>query len=79
MSSPTTASAQKTSTNKPTQRWPNWIREPLLHFVALGGLLFAVDHFLIARSDDPRTIVVGAEVDKEARETFKSARGRDPD
>ena len=57
---------------------PNWLREPLLHFIVLGALLFAVDHFLVARSDDPRTIVVGAEVDSEARKLFKASRGVDP-
>jgi hypothetical protein len=55
-----------------------WLREPLLHFVVLGGLLFAVDHFLIGRADDPHTIVVGADVDSEAKETFVAARGREP-
>lgn len=58
---------------------PGWLREPLLHFVLLGGALFVVDHRLVARADDPRTIVVGADVDNEARETFKAARGREPD
>jgi hypothetical protein len=58
---------------------PGWLREPLVHFVVLGGLLFAADHFLADRADDPRTIVVGADVDREARETFKAARGREPD
>jgi hypothetical protein len=57
---------------------PSWLREPLLHFVALGGLLFALDRFLIGRADDPHTIVVGADVDREAIETFKAARGHDP-
>jgi hypothetical protein len=56
----------------------SWMREPLLHFVVLGGLLFALDHFLVGRADDPHTIVVGAEVDREASETFKAARGRAP-
>jgi len=56
-----------------------WLREPLLHFVVLGGLLFAVDHALVSRSDDPRTIVVGAEVDSQARQLFKASRGREPD
>ena len=55
-----------------------WLREPLLHFVLAGGLLFAVDHFLFTRADDPHTIVVGADVDREAIETFKAARGHDP-
>jgi hypothetical protein len=57
---------------------PGWLREPLLHFVVLGGLLFALDHALIGKADDPYTIVVGADVDSEAKETFKAARGRDP-
>jgi len=57
---------------------PNWLREPLLHFVLLGGLLFAADHFIAGRADDPRTIVVGAEVDAEARQLFKASRGREP-
>jgi PPIC-type PPIASE domain len=56
-----------------------WLREPLLHFLVLGALLFGVDHFLVARADDPRTIVVGPEVDAEARQVFRSARGREPD
>ena len=59
-------------------RLPGWLREPLLHFVVLGGALFAVDHFVVGDADDPRTIVVGADVDSEARETFKAARGREP-
>jgi len=57
---------------------PGWLREPLLHFVVLGGVLFGVDHFSAAGSDDAHAIVVGADVDREARETFKSARGREP-
>ncbi len=56
----------------------NWLREPLLHFIVLGGLLFAIDRLLVARADDPRVIVVGRDVDREAIETFKAARGRTP-
>lgn len=56
----------------------SWWREPLLHFVVLGGLLFAGDHWLVGQDDDPRTIVVGAAVDGEAVETFEAARGRKP-
>ena len=55
-----------------------WMREPLLHFLVLGGLLFGVDHFIAGRADDPRTIVVDAAVDSEARQVFKAARGREP-
>lgn len=61
-----------------TSSWPAWLREPLLHFIVLGGLLFAIDHHFISQADDPRTIVMGAEVDKEARDVFKASRGRDP-
>jgi hypothetical protein len=59
-------------------RGPGWLREPLLHFVLLGGLLFALDHCLVARRDDPRTIVVSVAADREAIETFKAARGHEP-
>lgn len=58
--------------------WPNWLREPLLHFLLLGGLLFAIDHFINGQVDDPRTIVVDATVDNQARQVFKAARGREP-
>jgi hypothetical protein len=63
----------------PRRSAPPWLREPLLHFVLLGGGLFAVDHFLISATDDPRTIVIDAAVDEEARQTFEDARGREPD
>jgi hypothetical protein len=54
-----------------------WLREPLMHFIVLGLLLFTVDHFLFTRADDPHTIVVGAEVDREAQQVFKASRGRE--
>ena len=44
----------------------------------LGALLFAADHFLLVRAGDPRRIVVGADVDKEARDVFKASAGREP-
>jgi len=66
------------STSSAARPWPAWLREPLLHFLVIGATLFAVDHVLVTRSDDPRTIVLGPAVDREARETFRAARGRDP-
>ena len=57
---------------------PRLLHEPLLHFILLGGLLFALDAALFTRADDPHTIVMGADVDTEARELFKGSRGRDP-
>lgn len=62
----------------PVRRWPAWLREPLLHFLLLGGVLFAIDHVVAARADDPRTIVLTAAVDREAREVFAASRGREP-
>jgi len=56
----------------------SWLSEPLLHFVVLGGLLFALDHFLVTRADDPRTIVVSADVNKELVDIFAGARNRPP-
>lgn len=56
----------------------SFLREPLLHFVVLGGVLFAADHFLVGRADDPHTIVVGPEVDREAIDTFATTRGHEP-
>jgi hypothetical protein len=58
--------------------WPSWLREPLLHFLVLGGLVFGLDQLLIGRAADPYRIVVGSEVDSEAIETFEAARGRLP-
>jgi hypothetical protein len=57
---------------------PAWMHEPLLHFIVLGGLLFAIDHVVAGRREDPRTIVVGAQVDSEAIEQFHEVRGREP-
>ena len=55
------------------------LREPLLHFVFLGTVLFVADYVLVGRSDDPNTIIVGADVSNEAKKLFEAARGRAPD
>jgi len=57
---------------------PSWMREPLLHFAVLGGVLFGVDHALARRAGDPHTITIGADVDKQAIDVFRQARGRAP-
>jgi len=62
----------------PLRRWPGWLREPLLHFVVIGALLFAADRVLVTRADDPRTIRVDAAVDREAVQVFEASRGRAP-
>lgn len=62
-----------------TDRRPrSWLSEPLVHFVVLGGLLFALDHLLVTRADDPHTIVVSADVDKELADIFAESRSRPP-
>lgn len=76
-----TQASQATEPAAPAQRPAprrSWLREPLLHFILLGGLLFALDHFVAAKTDDAHSIVVGADVDLEATQTFKAARGREP-
>lgn len=55
-----------------------WAREPLLHFVLIGAVLFGLDYFIAGQADDPRTIVIDAAVDAEARQTFQTSRGREP-
>lgn len=55
-----------------------WLREPLLHFLLIGAVLFAVDTWVASRTADPRVITIDAAVDREAINVFKSARGRDP-
>jgi PPIC-type PPIASE domain len=59
-------------------RMPAWLREPLLHFLILGALLFMIDHFIAGHADNPHTIVMDASVDNEAKQTFKASRGREP-
>jgi hypothetical protein len=77
-------SVQATATDRPKAlpsnmpRLPAWMREPLLHFVLLGGALFAADHVIAGRDGDPHVIVVDEKVDAEARQIFGSARGRQP-
>ena len=57
---------------------PSWLREPLLHFVLLGGLIFGIDHVIAARKPNAQVIVISPEIEKEARSIFRSAQGREP-
>jgi len=59
-------------------RWPGWLREPLLHFTLIGAVIFAVDHFVVAKKDDPSTIVVNKAVTEEARNLFRNSSQREP-
>lgn len=53
-------------------------REPLLHFLLLGLLIFGVDHVVNARRDDPQTITIAPAVEKEARDIFTAGMKREP-
>jgi hypothetical protein len=77
MSSHTAAESAPTL-DAPARGAPAWLREPLLHFLLIGTLIFAVDRHFVVQADDPLAIVVGAEVEREARETFRAARGEEP-
>jgi hypothetical protein len=78
MSTPSSTFAFDNAGSSRIARLPGWAGEPLLHFVVLGALLFAIDHIFISQVEDPRTIIVGADVDAEAARVFKAARGQDP-
>ena len=75
---PPSAASGLASPARSAPAWRAWLREPLLHFLVLGGVLFALDHALVARTDDRHVIVMDATVDAEARQLFKTSRGRDP-
>lgn len=73
-----TAATDTTETPGRRGRLTHWLREPLLHFVLLGGLLFGLDHAINGRAGDPRLIEIDAAVDREAIEVFRNARGQAP-
>src|SRR5262245_48492038 len=75
---PTTHTHASATSPRGGMKLPPWAREPLVHFIVLGAVLFAVDHFVAGQADDPNTIRVDASVDQHARDVFKQARGRDP-
>jgi hypothetical protein len=67
--------SQSSSLARPVGRW---LREPLLHFLVIGAVLFGADHVTNGPADDNRAIVVDAAVDNEALKVFQEARGRAP-
>src|SRR5688500_11935385 len=73
-----TSTVRSSDTAAVRGRFSEWLREPLLHFIVLGALLFGVDHFIAGQSDDPHTIVLDATVDNEAKQIFEASRGRAP-
>lgn len=55
-----------------------WLREPLLHFLAIGALLFALDAWVTRDDVDPQQITIDAAIDRQAIDVFVKARGRPP-
>lgn len=54
------------------------MREPLVHFVIFGGLIFGVDHAILAVRGNPQDIVVPKAAYEEARGMFVSSMKREP-
>ncbi len=54
-------------------------REPLVHFLVFGALIFAADHILLTVRGNPQDIVITKEAYQEARETFVAGMKREPD
>lgn len=57
---------------------PDWIREPLLHFLLIGAALFGIDRVVNRDADAANEIVISAEVTREAHDLFKARRGHEP-
>lgn len=55
------------------------LREPLLHFVLLGALIFGVDRWVNAGEADAQLIHVTADVQQEARQIFEAGMKRPPE
>jgi hypothetical protein len=62
----------------PSKGFQRWLREPLLHFLVIGAVVFALDAWVAGGLGDPRVITVDAAVDRQAIEVFNQARGRGP-
>lgn len=56
-----------------------WTREPLLHFILIGAVLFGLDTLIAGGADDPLLIELTAEQDGEIKRVFTASRGREPD
>lgn len=54
------------------------LREPLLHFIVLGLLVFAADKAVLAVRGDPQEIVITQSVTNEARQVFMDSMKRQP-
>lgn len=69
---------EKHASRKPSNLVARLAREPLLHFLVLGALVFGADQLILAGRGDPDVITVNALVDEEARGVFRASMNRDP-
>jgi hypothetical protein len=60
------------------KRLAGWLREPLVHFLIAGALLFAVDGYIASRTDNPNVITLSTDTDAELHKLFSDDRGREP-
>lgn len=67
-----------TVTNTEPPLYRRLLTEPLVHFLLLGALLFALDSVLLKRRGDPRRIDVPDTAYEEARALFSDSTKRDP-
>lgn len=61
-----------------TPWYKNLMGDPLVHFLLLGGLLFALDRALLERRGDPRRIEVPDTAYEEAKALFGDSLKREP-
>ncbi len=63
---------------EPTGRAARALREPLLHFVVLGALLFGLDIWLAKPETDERRLILTAQARSTLRQGFTQREGRQP-
>ncbi|MEE2733287.1 MAG: peptidylprolyl isomerase [Pseudomonadota bacterium] len=56
----------------------SWLREPLLQFLLLAAVLFAVDGYVMGNRDDPRRIVIDDQRLLDLISIFEEGQGRQP-
>lgn len=59
--------------------WLKFVSEPLLHFVALGGIVFGLDSYFSFQRGDQFTIKVDQAQQDVLGALYKAGRGHDPD
>jgi hypothetical protein len=56
----------------------NLLKQPLVQFLVLGAVIFAVDYIAVGRADDPRRILIDDARYAEIAGIYKDNQGRDP-